>query len=99
MISYSVISHYYMKVLAIIPARGGSKRIPNKNIRDFCGKPLIAYAIEQAKASPFVNRVIVDTDSNEIADIAKPASSCNRFRASCGFHSASFRTAPKRRIV
>ena len=71
MISYSVISHYYMKVLAIIPARGGSKRIPNKNIRDFCGKPLIAYAIEQAKASPFVNRVIVDTDSNEIADIAK----------------------------
>ncbi|MBI1974748.1 MAG: acylneuraminate cytidylyltransferase family protein [Parcubacteria group bacterium] len=60
-----------MKVLAIIPARGGSKRIPNKNIRDFCGKPLIVYAIEQACAVPFVSRVIVDTDSEEIAKIAK----------------------------
>ncbi len=59
------------KVLAIIPARGGSKRIPNKNIRDFCGKPLIAYAIEQAKAHPRVGRVIVDTDSPEIAKVAK----------------------------
>lgn len=59
------------KVLAIIPARGGSKRIPNKNIRDFCGKPLIAYAIEQAKAHPCVDRVIVDTDSPEIASVAK----------------------------
>lgn len=59
------------KVLAVIPARGGSKRIPNKNIRDFCGKPLIAYAIAQAKAHPKVNRIIVDTDSEEIADIAK----------------------------
>src|SRR3989338_4420352 len=71
MISYSVISHYYMKVLAIIPARGGSKRIPNKNIRDFCGKPLIAYAIEQAKASPFVNRYIGETNAKEIGDNEK----------------------------
>ena len=59
------------KVLAIIPARGGSKRIPNKNIRDFCGKPLLAYAIAQAKAHPRVGRVIVDTDSPKIAAIAR----------------------------
>lgn len=59
------------KKLAIIPARSGSKRIPNKNIRDFCGKPLIAYAIEQAKAVSFTDRIIVDTDSPEIAQIAK----------------------------
>ena len=60
-----------VKVLAIIPARGGSKRILNKNIRDFCGKPLIAYTIEQAKAHPKITRVIVDTDSLEIASVAK----------------------------
>jgi len=59
------------KVLAIIPARAGSKRIPNKNIRNFLGKPLIVYAIEQALTSPIVNRVIVDTDSPKIAAIAK----------------------------
>lgn len=58
-------------VLAIIPARGGSKRIPNKNVRLFAGKPLIAHAIEQAKNSDVVDRVMVDTDSEEIADIAK----------------------------
>ena len=60
-----------MNILAIIPARGGSKGIPKKNIRPFCGKPLIAYSIEAAKAAPSVSRVIVDTDSQEIADIAK----------------------------
>ncbi len=60
-----------MNVLAYIPARGGSKRIPNKNIRDFCGKPLIAYAIEQGKAHPRVGRVIVDTDDEKIAEVAK----------------------------
>lgn len=59
------------KVLCIIPARGGSKRIRNKNIRNFCGKPLIAYTIAQAKALSFVSRVIVDTDSPEIARISK----------------------------
>lgn len=59
------------KVLAIIPARAGSKRIPNKNIRNFFGKPLIAYAIEQALKVPFVDRVIVDTDSSKIASIAE----------------------------
>lgn len=59
------------KVLVVIPARAGSKRIPNKNIRNFLGKPLIAYAIEQALKTPFADRVIVDTDSTKIADIAR----------------------------
>lgn len=59
------------KILAIIPARAGSKRIPDKNIRDFLGKPLIAYTIEQALGVDFIDRVIVDTDSEEIAGIAK----------------------------
>ncbi len=59
------------KILAIIPARGGSKRIPNKNIRNFLGKPLIAYTIKQAKKSPIIDRVIVDTDSKKIAKVAK----------------------------
>jgi pseudaminic acid cytidylyltransferase len=57
--------------LAIIPARGGSKRIPRKNIKSFAGKPMIAYAIEAAKASKSVDRVIVSTDDPEIAAIAR----------------------------
>ena len=56
-----------MEILALIPARGGSKGISNKNIRPFCGKPLIAYTIDAAKASPKVGRVVVSTDSEEIA--------------------------------
>jgi pseudaminic acid cytidylyltransferase len=56
--------------LAIIPARGGSKRIPRKNIRDFAGKPMIAYAIDAARASGAFDRVIVSTDDPEIAAIA-----------------------------
>ena len=59
------------KVLVVIPARAGSKRILNKNIRNFLGKPLIAYTIEQALKVPFADRVIVDTDSPKIAAIAK----------------------------
>lgn len=61
------------KVLAIIPARLGSKRIPKKNIRLFHGKPLITYAIEQALATPWIDRVVVDTESEEIAAIARAA--------------------------
>lgn len=57
--------------IAIIPARGGSKRIPQKNIKNFCGKPLIAYSIEAALASQLFERVIVSTDATEIADIAQ----------------------------
>lgn len=59
------------KILAYIPARGGSKRIKNKNIRNFLSRPLISYTIEQAKACSLINRVIVDTDSPEIAAVAK----------------------------
>ncbi|HED33016.1 MAG TPA: pseudaminic acid cytidylyltransferase [Gammaproteobacteria bacterium] len=57
--------------ICIIPARGGSKRIPRKNIRVFCGKPVIAYSIEQALASGCFDKVIVSTDDHEIASIAK----------------------------
>jgi len=57
--------------LAIIPARGGSKRIPRKNIRDFCGKPIIAYSIESALKSGLFEEVMVSTDDAEIAEIAR----------------------------
>ncbi len=56
--------------LAIIPARGGSKRIPKKNIREFAGKPLIAYSIQAAQESQLFEKVIVSTDSEEIAEVA-----------------------------
>jgi len=59
------------KVLCVIPARAGSKRIPSKNVKKFAGKPLISYSIEQANNLGFVDRVIVDTDSPKIAKIAK----------------------------
>ena len=57
--------------IAIIPARGGSKRIPRKNVVDFCGKPLIAWTIEAALSCDRFDRVIVSTDNEEIASIAK----------------------------
>ena len=57
--------------VAIIPARGGSKRIPRKNIKIFHGKPLIAYSIEVALESKLFDRIIVSTDDEEIANIAK----------------------------
>lgn len=56
--------------VAIIPARGGSKRIPRKNIRDFCGKPMIAWSIEAAKNSGIFDRILVSTDDPEIREIA-----------------------------
>lgn len=59
-----------MGALAIITARGGSKRIPKKNIKEFCGKPIIAYSIEAALESGIFDEVMVSTDSEEIADIA-----------------------------
>jgi len=58
-------------MLAIIPARGGSKGLPGKNVRELCGRPLIGYAIEEAIKSKFIDRVLVSTDSEEIARIAK----------------------------
>lgn len=57
--------------LCVIPARGGSKRIPRKNIRDFCGKPMIAWSIEAAIKSECFDRIIVSTDDEEIASVAK----------------------------
>lgn len=58
------------KRIAIITARGGSKRIPKKNIKDFCGKPILAYSVEAALQSQLFDEVMVSTDSQEIADIA-----------------------------
>jgi len=60
-----------MSSIAIITARGGSKRIPKKNIKEFCGKPIIAYSIEAALKSGIYDEVMVSTDSEEIAQIAK----------------------------
>jgi len=60
-----------MNVLAVIPARAGSKSVVNKNIRDFNGKPMLAYSIEHAKASKYINRVILSTDSREYALIGQ----------------------------
>lgn len=62
-----------MKNIAIITARGGSKRIPRKNIKDFCGKPIIVYSIEAALNSAIFDEVMVSTDDKEIADIARKA--------------------------
>lgn len=59
------------KILAIIPARGGSKGIPGKNIKIFHGKPLIAYTIEQAKRAGLFDRIIVDTEDDKIAAVAR----------------------------
>ena len=60
-----------MKTIAIIPARGGSKRIPKKNIKPFLGKPIIAYSIEAAFSSNLFDEVMVSTDSEEVAEITK----------------------------
>ena len=57
--------------LAIITALGGSKRIPRKNIKEFCGKPILWYSIEAAKASGVFDEIMVSTDDEEIAGIAK----------------------------
>lgn len=59
------------KIIAIIPARGGSKGVPRKNIKLLNGKPLISYSIRAALKSKFIDRVIVSTDDKEIAEIAK----------------------------
>lgn len=60
-----------MSAIAIITARGGSKRIPKKNIKEFCGKPIIAYSIEAALCSDIFDEVMVSTDSEEIAEVAR----------------------------
>ncbi len=60
-----------MKNIAIIPARGGSKRIPKKNIKEFCGEPMISWTIKEAKKSKLFDEIIVSTEDQDIADIAK----------------------------
>ena len=57
-------------VIAIVPARSGSKGLPGKNIKDLCGKPLLAWTIEKALKSRFIDKVVVSTDSEEIAEIS-----------------------------
>jgi CMP-N,N'-diacetyllegionaminic acid synthase len=61
------------KILALIPARGGSKGLPGKNIRTLCGKPLIVWTIDKANSSKYLDMVLVTTDSIEIAEISKAA--------------------------
>lgn len=83
-----------MKKIAIITARGGSKRIPRKNIKEFCGKPILAYSIEAALESGIFDEVMVSTDDEEIADIAR------KYGASVPFFrsektSGDFATAPE----
>ena len=58
-------------VLAVIPARGGSKGIPGKNIRAFAGKPLIVHSIEASLQCPLINKTVVSTDDDEIAEVAQ----------------------------
>ena len=60
-----------MKNLCVIPARGGSKRIPRKNVKPFMGKPIIAYSIEAALQSGLFEEVMVSTDDEEIAETAR----------------------------
>jgi len=62
--------YHNKKIIAIIPARGGSKGLINKNIKDMCGKPLIAHTIENALKSQYLDEVMVTTDSQAIANIA-----------------------------
>lgn len=58
-------------ILAVIPARGGSRRIPKKNIKEFAGKPMLAHSILAARASGLFDKIVVSTDSEEIAEVAK----------------------------
>lgn len=82
-----------MKSIAIITARGGSKRIPKKNIKDFCGKPIIAYSIEAALKSELFDEVMVSTDSEEIAEISKQYGACVPFLRSAATSSDYATTA------
>lgn len=66
--------------IAIIPARGGSKRVPRKNIRPFAGKPMIAYAIDAARNSRLFDHIVVSTDDDEIGEIARAHGAETPFR-------------------
>jgi CMP-N,N'-diacetyllegionaminic acid synthase len=60
-----------MRVLGIIPARGGSKGIPRKNVRQLCGKPLLQYTAESAQAAKLLSRIVLSTEDVEIAELGK----------------------------
>ncbi len=72
-----------MSIVTVIPARGGSKRIPHKNIKLFCGKPMLAYSIEAAKDTGIFDRIIVSTDSKKIASISKESGAEVPFMRPC----------------
>ena len=72
-------------MLAIIPARGGSKGLPGKNIKLLCGKPLIQYSIEAAKKAKGIDAIIVSTDDEAIANVAKSAGAGNLYVFGCVF--------------
>ena len=65
--------------IAVIPARGGSKRIPRKNIRAFCGRPIIAYSIAAARETGLFDHVVVSTDDEEIASVARECGATTPF--------------------
>lgn len=65
--------------IAVIPARGGSKRIPRKNIRGFCGRPIIAYSIAAARESELFDHIVVSTDDGEIASVARECGATTPF--------------------
>jgi len=67
-------------VVAIIPARGGSKRIPRKNVKLFCGKPMIAWSIDAARAAGVFDAIVVSTDDEEIAEVARATGAEAPFR-------------------
>ena len=73
-----------MTGVCIIPARGGSKRIPRKNIKEFCGQPMIAWSLQAAQASGCFERIIVSTDDTEIAQVAEEYGAEVPFRRSAG---------------
>jgi len=79
--------------LAVIPARGGSQRIPRKNIREFCGKPLIAYSIQAALDSGCFDEVMVSTDDDEIASLSKSFGALVPFKRSIEASSHTATTA------
>jgi pseudaminic acid cytidylyltransferase len=58
-------------ILGVIPARGGSKGLPKKNIRPFCGRPLLAWSIGAARESKLIDRFVVSTENDEIGEVAK----------------------------
>ncbi|PKQ06463.1 MAG: pseudaminic acid cytidylyltransferase [Alphaproteobacteria bacterium HGW-Alphaproteobacteria-12] len=81
-------------IAAIIPARGGSKRIPGKNIRPFCGKPIIAWSIEAARQSGLFDHIIVSTDDEKIAGVARAHGADTPFMRPAGLSGDMTATMP-----